>query len=65
MSMIDIFRSLGRSDALRLREEAASLTGTQIIAREMAVPAFNPQRDYNAYPVGSPVTDEGQVWTLI
>lgn len=63
--MTDVFRALGRSDALRLREEAASLTGTQIIAREMAVPAFDPQRDYSGFPVGAPVTDEGQVWTLI
>lgn len=65
MSMIDIFRSLGRADALKLREEAASLTGTQIIDREHAAPAFDPTKDYSVYPVGAPVTDEGQVWTLI
>jgi hypothetical protein len=65
MSMIDVFRSLGRSDALKLREEAHSLTGTQIIAQEHATPAFDPQHDYSAWPVGSPVTDEGQVWLLI
>jgi len=64
-NMIDVFRSLGRSDALALRQEAASLTGTQIIDREAAIPAFDPQRDYSAYPVGAPVTDDGQVWTLI
>ena len=63
--MTDIFRSLGRSDALKLREEAAVLTGTQIIDREMAIPAFDPQKDYSAYPVGAPVADGGQVWTLI
>lgn len=63
--MTDIFRSLGRSDALKLREEAAALTGTQIIDREMAIPAFDPQKDYSAYPVGAPVADGGQVWTLI
>lgn len=63
--MIDVFRSLGRADALKLREEAHSLTGTQIIDREHSIPAFDPQKDYSAYPVGSPVTDEGQVWTLI
>ena len=65
MSMIDVFRSLGRADALRLREEAASLSGTQIIAREVSVPAFDPAKDYSAWPVGAPVTDEGQVWLLI
>lgn len=63
--MIEAFRSLGRADALALRNEAASLTGTQIIDREHAVPAFDPQRDYSGYPVGAPVADEGQVWLLI
>lgn len=65
MSMVDVFRSLGRSDAIKLREEAANLTGTQIIDREHSVPAFNGKKDYTDFPVGSPVTDEGQVWTLI
>lgn len=65
MSMTDIFRSLGRSDALALRQEAAKLTGTQIIDREVSIPAFDPEKDYSAYPVGAPVTDGGQVWTLI
>ena len=63
--MTDIFRSLGRADALRLREEAKSLSGTQIIDREHSVPAFDPTRDYSGYPVGAPVADEGQVWLLI
>lgn len=65
MSMKEIFRSLGRSDALRLREEAASLTGTQIIDREHSVPAFDPKKDYTGFSAGAPVTDEGQVWLLI
>ena len=65
MSMTDIFRGLGRSDALKLREEAHSLTGTQLIDREHSAPAFDPTKDYSTYPVGAPVTDEGQVWLLI
>lgn len=65
MSMTDVFRSLGRADALKLREEAHSLTGTQIIDREHSAPAFDPQKDYSAWPAGAPVTDEGQVWLLI
>ena len=65
MSMTDIFRSLGRSDALALRSEAVNLSGTQIIDREHSAPAFDPAKDYSAWPVGAPVTDEGQVWTLI
>ena len=51
MSMTDIFRSLGRADALKLREEAYSLSGTQIIDREHSVPAFDPQKDYSAWYV--------------
>ena len=65
MSMTDVFRSLGRADALKLREEAHSLTGTQIIDRKVSVPAFDPQKDYSAWPMDAPVTDEGQVWLLI
>lgn len=63
--MIEAFRSLGRADALALRTEAANLTGTEIIAREHAAPAFDPNKDYSGFPVGSPVTDEGQVWLLL
>jgi len=65
MSMIDIFKSLGRADALALRNEAKNLTGTEIISREHCVPAFDPSKDYSSCPVGTPVADEGQVWTLI
>lgn len=65
MSMREVFYSLGRSDALALRSEAANLTGTQIIDREYSAPAFDPAKDYSGWPVGSPVADEGQVWTLI
>ena len=64
-AMLDIWRSLGRSDALALRKEAVNLTGTQIIDREHSVPAFDPRKDYTAYPIGAPVSDEGQVWVLL
>ncbi len=57
----------GAYDALELRTEAADgkLDGTQIIAREGAVPAFDGQKDYTGWPIGSPVADEGQVWLLL
>ena len=63
--MVDVFRALGRSDALALRTEAARLDGTQIIAREVSIPDFDPQKDYTSWPAGSPVQDGGQVWTLL
>lgn len=61
----EIFRSAGRAAALKLRSEAAGLTGTEIIDRENDAPKFDPERDYSAWPAGSPVADEGQVWGLI
>lgn len=65
MSVKDIFRSLGRADALALRAEAVNLTGTEIIDREHCAPVYDPTKDYSDWPVGAPVTDEGQVWILI
>lgn len=55
----------GADDAANLRVRANTMTGTEIIAEEIAVPDFDPQKDYSACPVGTPVADEGQVWTLI
>lgn len=55
----------GRRQALALQEAASGMTGTEIIDQEMNIPAFDPQKNYSAWPVGSPVSDEGQVWTLI
>lgn len=66
--MIDVekaLRRLGRMDALALRAEAKDLTGTDIIAREVCIPDFDPNKDYSAWPSGAPVTDGGQVWLLI
>ena len=65
MSMAEVFRSLGRADALALRTQAHELTGTQIIRREVSVPAFDAQRDYTDWPAGAPVVDGGQIWLLI
>lgn len=62
---LNIFRNAGRAAALELRGAAAYMTGTEIIDQEHDAPAFDPKKDYSAWPVGSPVADEGQVWTLI
>lgn len=61
----DILFRAGQRDARELRAEAQALTGTQIIAREHCVPAFDPGKDYTDWPVGAPVADEGQVWVMI
>ena len=55
----------GRRQALDLQERAGGMTGTELIAEEQKVPAFVPDKDYSSWPVGAPVADEGQVWTLL
>ena len=63
--ILDLLRDLGQRQATELRQSAADLSGTEIIAYEHAVPAWDKQQDYTGWPVGSPVADEEQVWTLI
>lgn len=63
--VLDVLRSLGQREAAELRAGAAEMDGTAIIAMERAVPAWDKQQDYTGWPVGSPVADEDQVWTLI
>ena len=63
--VLDLMRDLGRREAAALRETAATLTGTEIIAQERAVPPWDAKHDYTGWPKGAPVADEGQVWTLI
>lgn len=58
-------KAQGREDALDLRERSPNLTGTELIAEEKKIPAFDPQKDYSDWTVGAPVADEGQVWTLL
>lgn len=55
----------GRRQALALQERAPEMTGTEIIAEEGNVPAWKPAKDYTKWPIGAPVSDEGQVWTLL
>lgn len=55
----------GRRQALALQERAPAMTGTEIIAQEGNVPAWDPKKDYSNWKPGWPVADEGQVWTLL
>ena len=63
--ILDIMRAQGKADALDLRGRAHDLDGTAIIAEESKIPAFDPEKDYTGWPQGAPVTDGGQVWTLL
>lgn len=65
MNMSDIFYMMGLRDARDLRAEAKDLDGTAIISREVAIPDFDPKKDYSKWPVNSPVADESQVWLLL
>lgn len=55
----------GRRQALDLQSRVPELTGTEIIAEESKIPAFDPTKDYSNWEKGWPVTDEGQVWPLL
>ena len=55
----------GKADALNLAARAADMDGTAIIAEEAKIPEWNAKADYSKCVPGSPVLDEGQVWTLI
>ena len=65
----EAMRAKGAADAASLRSQAASLDGTALIAREEAIPQYDPQKDYSLWPVGAPVWEEvdgeRQVFTLI
>lgn len=55
----------GRRQALALQAAAPGMTGTEIIAQEEKVPAWDPHKDYSKWEAGWPVSDEGQVWILL
>lgn len=63
--ILELMRAQGRTDALGLRGRAAGMDGTAIIAEEVKIPAFDPSKDYSDWPVGAPVSDQEQIWTLI
>lgn len=63
--ILDMIRSQGMADALNLRSKAIDMAGTAIIAEERKIPNFDQTKDYTGWPVGSPVSDDGQVWLLL
>lgn len=70
MTLEDILihmREKGRSDAVALREKAVAgtVTDTEIIDNELAVPLWDPKKDYSKSPVGMPVAHDKQVYGLL
>ena len=61
----EIMYQEGRRAALDLQGRAPGMTGTEIIAEENIVPAWDSSKDYTGWKAGYPVADEGQVWTLL
>ena len=55
----------GRRASLDLQERAPDMTGTELIAEEIDVPAWDAQKDYTGWKAGCPAADEGQVWILL
>ena len=55
----------GRRQALALQSKAPDMTGTELISSESNIPAWSSSKDYTKWPMGAPVTDEGQVWILL
>ena len=63
--VLSALKTQGKADALDLRGRAPEMDGTGVIAEEEKVPTFDAKKDYSGWPVGAPVADEGQVWTLL
>lgn len=63
--VLNLLEEKGADDAQDLRKRSASMSGTEIIDEEEKIPAWSHDKDYTGWTAGSPVSDEGQVWTLI
>jgi hypothetical protein len=63
--VLSMIKEQGRANALDLRNRAADMTGTQIIAEESKIPNFDNSKDYTGWAVGSPCIHNGQVYGLL
>lgn len=63
--VLEVLNKLGITEAKNLQEKFSEMTDTEIIDNERAVPDWSKDKDYTSSSVGTPVTDEGQVWSLI
>lgn len=63
--VLTAMKDAGKRAATTLRDAAKDMTGTEIIDQEQNVPDWDGSKDYTNSPVGTPVADENQVWSLI
>lgn len=63
--VLEVLNKLGITEAKNLQEKFSKMTDTEIIDNERAISDWSHDKDYSSSPVGTPVADEGQVWSLI
>lgn len=63
--VLAMIKEQGRANALDLRNRAADMTGTAIIAEESKIPLYDNTKDYTGWSVGSPCIFDGQVYGLL
>lgn len=63
--VLAMIKEQGKANALDLRNRAAEMTGTAIIAEETKIPTYDNSKDYSGWPVGSPCESDGQVYGLL
>lgn len=56
--MLNEQKERGKAAALALRERAAGMTDSELIAEMSNIPKFNPNKDYSGWPVGAPVKED-------
>lgn len=63
--ILSMIREQGKANAIDLRNRAADMTGTAIIAEETKIPIYDNAKDYSGWPVGSPCLHDGQAYGLL
>ncbi|MBE7039156.1 MAG: hypothetical protein E7398_00325 [Ruminococcaceae bacterium] len=63
--VLAMIKEQGKANALDLRNRAADMTGTAIIAEESKIPLYDNTKDYTGWAVGSPCLHDGQVYGLL
>lgn len=63
--ILAMIKEQGKANALDLRNRAADMTGTEIIAEESKIPNYDNTKDYSGWAVGSPCVFDGQVYGLL
>ena len=56
--MLNEQKGRGKAAALALRERAAGMTDSELIAEMSNIPKFNPDKDYSGWPESAPVKEE-------